>query len=87
MILEFIFLFILLLVVVSAATRHIRQTQARAGADRIINGEGPATEEHINKIITRLLCTKNWTQGMTEQDRVLVERLRDMRKEMRTPHR
>ncbi|GAJ00787.1 unnamed protein product [marine sediment metagenome] len=86
MVIEFFLLIVLLLVVVSAVTRHLRQVRARTEANEIINGEAPATAERINKCIDQLLATKNWLQDMTEADRQRVLRLRDMRKEMVTPH-
>lgn len=81
---QLICLVVILFVVVRAFTCPFRRTRARAGADRIITGEQPTTEEHINKIITSILSSKTWGYNLTEQDHRLVERLRDMRNEMVT---
>ncbi len=86
MVIEFFLLIVLLLVVVSAVSRHTRQVLARTRADRIIAGKEPATEKQLNKCIDRILHTKSLLYGQTESDRMRAERLRDMRKEMVTPH-
>ncbi len=79
-------LFIVLLVLVCFVTYPIRRTIARAKANRIINGEEPATPKQINKCIDQLLATKHWYRDMTEADCQRVRRLRDIRNEMVTPH-
>lgn len=86
MILELIFVLILVLVVVGAVNLHVGETRAKAEADRIINGEEPAAEQKINEIITTLLRAKNFMGHKTEQDRYRIKRLRDIRKEIVTPH-
>ena len=65
------------------AARHNRRVKARAEADRIITFQLQATEGQIRKAITSLLATKSWIRDMTKQDFQRVERLCDMRNEMR----
>lgn len=84
MTITFILFVVALLVVVGAITYAVHQVRNINKADRIINGEEPATEEQINKIITTLLATKNWVSNLTEADRQRVDRLREIRNEMVT---
>ncbi|MBA7636894.1 hypothetical protein ES703_44522 [subsurface metagenome] len=86
MVIEFLLFAFFLLVLAAAVTRYIRQTRVEACADRIIAGDQAATEKQINKCITDILTAKTWFRDITEQDRWRVEQLRDMRKEMVTPH-
>ncbi|MBA7608514.1 hypothetical protein ES703_15691 [subsurface metagenome] len=71
---------------ISSSIASFRRSKVRTSADRVISGESSATEERINEHITWFLSTTNWLHGRTEQDRCRVERLREMRKEMVTPH-
>ena len=76
---QFICLVVVLFVVVRAFTCPIRRSRARAGANRIINSEEPATEEKINKTITSIIASKTWGFNLTEADHRLVELLRKLR--------
>ncbi len=72
--------------VICATVYAIRGAKGRADADRIIAGQRTATEKQINKCIARILGANNWLLGRSEADLERVGRLRNMRKEMVTPH-
>ncbi len=78
--------FVLLLVVAIFTYRYIRQARARAAADRILSGKQTADVEQLNKIITTLMSADSYTQQLAESDYWRVQRLRDMRTEMMSPH-
>ncbi len=84
--LELIFVVLVIGLPIYIAGHTIRRKKARVDADRIIAGQRPATEKQINKCITRILESNNWLLGRSEADLERVGRLRNMRKEMVTPH-
>lgn len=57
----------------------IGKAGAKKQARRIISGEVPATESEINKLIDRFMAVK---QGLSEEDRDIVEKLRKIKAEM-----
>jgi hypothetical protein len=59
---------------------------ARTRADKIINGKQPASEKYINRLISALTWTNGWILDGSNKDRITIERLRDMLKEMLHPH-
>lgn len=84
--LELLIIIIIVTLGVCVSYRLMQRLSARAKADNIIIGKRPATEAQINKCITGILRTNNWLLGQSEADHHRVRRLRDMRKEMVSPH-
>lgn len=81
--LDLILLTVVLYGVVRIFSCPTRRKLARAGADRIINGEEPASEGNINKTITSLLSSKTFGFNLTETDFQRAEKLREIRSGLR----
>ncbi len=72
--------------IVYVSVHKFHRAMAKAEADRIIDGIQPATEEQISKCITRIRQQSYWFRDVTELDNQRINRLRDIREEMATPH-
>ena len=58
-----------------------KRTKKRAIADEVINSQKQLNASEINKLIDELISLNNWFVGKTEDDRVRVSKLREIRDE------